>query len=874
MRILQFSLMLLFFTGVTTPQLLGQNLRRVQRYWENQDWEALQEELIQLIAEEDFTPGEKYYYSRLYTHSGSQQYQLDSALYWIRGAQQDWAYIDDRTQGRYERYGVVDSVITNQKLWIDSAEFAQAQIEDTEIAYRQFIVQHFDALQITQATQAMYSRAYEQAEATNTYAAFAEFWNEHPDAPQVAKAKEKAQVAAYVEETSEGTLESYERFLARFPQSPFRTQAEQNILELSTPNYSASELRSFIEKFPVSQLRPKVVAMLYHVEKQAGRSTELLGSITRWPEWDSLLQCMQIEEGHLYPIWQDSAYSLWRPSLNNFIPKQFSNFPDSLCETGWPHAWLALRQTNDMYGVISRRGDWVFQGTFEQLKDLGAGLVGVKQRGQWGIWHLGKFEVLPISFEEVRRVNASFLAGEQGGEWRFFSATGRGTQMPPVREFALAGNHLLLFDGNNWTAVPERTLLVSLVHKPELNPFGWEEYELLSSGELLLFGEDSEAVMDTTGQLVVPDGPWTLEDVGFGWLAESARGYGLVLHGRRGLNPPFYQEVQSTRDWLALKNNNRWALLSPEEGFQPEYRYDSVRVLGEDVIYVEEGANRYVQLGDTTQIALMEEDRFRVLRSPNVNEAPDWCLWTTGDTLQLMNDSGKLLWKESAKGTLSRIGPHHYRWETEDGQGIGVDTAGLLLDPGYSGLGEVKEGIIPLLEDGQFGVYWLATDTVSEPQWERVPEPYSDTLLIGSIENKFGIFSASGQETIAPEYDEIRYWNDTVALCQQNYSWSLINLPNDSVLFEGMSQVTPWENGEFVIRTKEGYGLLHPTRGTLVAPELESLEWVGDLETGYWLGENYVPAAAWYVLSYFARYGRRLYRQVVDEQQIDKVYCE
>ncbi|MEL6534119.1 MAG: hypothetical protein AAFQ98_01845, partial [Bacteroidota bacterium] len=361
MRILRYSLMLLVVFWITQPLAFGQNLRRIQRYWENQDWEAVEEELVRLIAEEDFSPGEKYYRSRLYTHAIEENVALDSALYWVRSAQQDWAYIDERTRSRYARFGVVDSVIAQQKAWIDSTGFAKAERTNTERAYRQFIVQHFDAVQVPTATQSMYLRAYETAEARNTYAAYAEFWNEHPEAPQVGRAKERAQVAAYQEETSEGTLESYERFLARFPQSAFRTQAEQNILELATPNYSARELRAFIEKYPQSALRRKVVAMLYHIEKEAGRSVELLGSITRWPEWDSLLHSMQLENGRLFPIWQDTAYRLWRPSLNSFIPKRYTDFPDSLCETGWPHSWLPLREANDLYRVIAWSGEQIYQ---------------------------------------------------------------------------------------------------------------------------------------------------------------------------------------------------------------------------------------------------------------------------------------------------------------------------------------------------------------------------------------------------------------------------------------------------------------------------------------------------------------------------------
>lgn len=863
--------------GVLALPTLGnsQPFRRALRYWNQQNWEALQSHLDQVLTKGEPAPGESYLYSRLYTHAESRPMVLDSALAYIRAAQRDWHLASNRDQARYGRLGVTDSIISQQKAWVDSAGYALAQTTHTERGYRRFIVNHFDAAELDQARSDMYALAYAAAQSEDTYRAYVTFWTEHPQAPQVSEAKERAAVVAYKEETVDKTPASYRRFLEKFPNSPIRSQAERELLALTTLDFQPEAFRSFITSYPQSKFRSLAVALLFHLEKELGKANEFLAASTSWPEWDSLLGASRVEMGRLFPLWEGDEHSMWYPAEGKVIPQRYDDIPDSVCETGWPYAWLPIKTDHNGYRVVNRNGISVFSSGIEQLRDLGYGFVASKRQGKWGVSHLGRHEILPSAYEAVRMVIPGWIAAKTRNGWSFFSAMGKKNPISQVEGFQVLGPYLLLERGGLWAP-----FLLSKFKRPSLDEeasldFRWEDFELLDNGQLLLIGEDTEAIWDATGKFVVPEGPYVLEDVGFGWLAESSQGFGIAFHGRRGLNPPFYQDVQFSKGWLALKRGQRWALVHPDEGFTPDYRYDSARVLGEDIFYLKEGSKVTLLLGDSTELLISANDQFRVLKNPEQDvNAPDWVLHIQEDSSYLYTDYGYCFWGGESDFEISRVSSYYATLTQDDSWGMINDQGSWSFTPSFDGVGQLREGIIPLLSESQFGIYWTALDTLSPPQWDQVPLAYSDTLAITNTEGKLGLFGASGTQHLDARFDEIRYWNDSSALCKLGYSWEIRHIKRDSLILGEISQVTEHKYGEWLIKTETGYGLLHPTRGTLIHPELDALEWVGEGTDGFWRGSNYVPAAAWYIFSYFDRFGRRLHRQTIDERDLDRVFCE
>ena len=875
---LRVSLLLILLLSLTFEQSKAQNMRKAQRYWDNQDWPGLISELETALTKEGEAAGEKYLYSRLYTHAEGYPQQLDSALYWIRAAMRSWPLHDAREQSRYERFGVTQAQFQAQKRWIDSVGYAQTREVDTEVAYQAFITRHFDAPQHDQALERLYQKAFEKAESEDSYRAYATFVNDYPQAPQVPEAIQRAEDAAYEEETADGKVASYQRFIARHPKSPYRPQAEFALLQRSTLSFTPDELGNYIQAYPKAAVRHQVVSLLYHLHQGQQQGTEWLATITQWPEWDSLVQAHQGWGGRLYPMWEDKVgYRLWEPAKERFLTPVYQEVPDSVCHTGWPHAWLPNLVGPEQYRIETRAGAPIFQETAQSARDLGYGFLGWKKNDLWGIAHVGGFMLMEPSFTDVQRVHRYALAGLTSQGWRLYSALGLPSSLPPVDELLVQGGHLLLRKGDVWAVMPLAEVPNSYGQAaPELS-FVWEEFEYVPmTGELILFGESGEALMSASGQLVIPQNAWSLEEVGFGWVAESALGYGFVLRGQPHMSTTLYEGMQHSRGWLALKLNGRWALLHPESGFDPKFEYDSVRVLGEDIFYLQQGDSRRLQLANGQSLVVQPQELLQALGAPGEGARYDWVRRVAGDSAYVINARGELIWKGLKTISTERLDARHLRLRQQNKFGIWSADSGLVVPITYAGVGQAQGGLIPLLQNELFGAYWIERDTVLESRWERVPTLYADTLLIGYAEGKMGVFSSRGNTLLPSEYDEIRYWNDTAALCRTGDLWEIVNLSDGEILLSEMRQVQARGNGEYRILTEFGYGLIHPLRGELIHPELESLEWVGDPESpvGYWRGENFVPAAGWMIFTYFDRYGRRLHRQVVDEQNLDKAYCE
>jgi len=211
-------------------------------------------------------------------------------------------------------------------------------------------------------------------------------------------------------------------------------------------------------------------------------------------------------------------------------------------------------------------------------------------------------------------------------------------------------------------------------------------------------------------------------------------------------------------------------------------------------------------------------------------------------------------------------------------KGLFLYTGKELLNAKYQGLSNYDNGYITTMLNNKFGLYTYRGDLLLSAKHDKPLKTYGPDYFISTSSDGQAFVDKDNDFITDFEFDRINFWNDTCALVKASDEWQLFDVKNKVPVYEGIEVYQPMlkYDRETIIRiTKEGQvGLLSNVRGEMIGPTFNDIYNIGTHDHPIFFAEKFIPEANFYIVIYYDPSGNIIRKQVFNEEEYWKVYCE
>jgi len=215
MRIVFLLLLSFFLCNACSPT------KKALQHIEKNKFQEARSLLKKALTKDSLNADVYYVLAQLYLDTAYNQYNIDSSYAYVLEAQSDYQLTQAKTRAKQQKQIGLDSLSLRQlHLLNDSLAYQRATRNHTVTAYQDFLNQHPNAMQVSEATRFRNQLAYQAASQLDTYVAYQDFMNGYPEAEEYSMAQERYNTLIFREKTRSGDLQSYSAgFLGRYLQS-------------------------------------------------------------------------------------------------------------------------------------------------------------------------------------------------------------------------------------------------------------------------------------------------------------------------------------------------------------------------------------------------------------------------------------------------------------------------------------------------------------------------------------------------------------------------------------------------------------------------------------------------------------------------------
>ncbi len=856
--------------------------KKALKLLEKEEYDKLSEQLTKSVAKDSINPEAKYVYSLLYLTPKYRNYNIDTSYHFINRSVRDYTLMDVKQIDKLSKIGINSSVLENQKLEVERHAFRRAKALHTIDDYNYFLTRFSGAAQSDSAVMFRNEIAYQDAVESNTYEAFQHFIYKYPAAVQIDQAKEKYEELLYATMNDDRKLESYERFLRDNPNTPFRLDAERNIFEISTADNDLDSYMTFIERFPESKMRKKALNMLYHTYKQHSSAMGFSNKFDILTSEDSLMRIVEAEVGHLMPIFEMDKYGFSKLSGDKLIDFTYSKIREAYNCGSIAEDFLEVELDGEQL-IVNRVGTPIFKGAYDGVQDLGCGLLKVERKGYAGVIHKSGFQILDFNFQDAGLVANAFIKYKYNGKWGLKSFCNRDL-LPAEYDDIFSEGRFVILKSNGLFAIQnvENIARAANLIKPKPE-FRYDDYELIYAGQLLLFRDDMESVMDLKLKESLPLDKQNFYEFYGGWLVKKDNKYKVYDQIFYPMSDLEFDLVDFNKSRAALKYNGKWGIFNAESVFPTNFEYDSVRFLSEQIGIIMQEKHVYAIFSNDSIIDISYSRDTRLLRPTSIDMDEDaresqYLLTKTDKSVfKIYNIYGTLI-LDGKYNAVSALGHEYLLVERSGKKGLIHRNGKMALKVNYNAIGNYENGYVSTLINGKFGIYHHDKNVFLSTKYQKALKPFGNKYFIGTRGSSFGLVDLDNKEVTGYHFDQILDWNDSVALVSENGEWKLYDIHNKKYVYEGISEykVLRHDDGEKILLiTKESKnGILSNKHGLVVGPTFNDIINLGTQETPVYFCEKYIIEAEFYVVIYYDATGKILRKQIFTEpEEYEKIYC-
>lgn len=844
-------------SGVTFAQAAE---KTAMRNIEKQRWQKAEAKLRRALSKDAVNPPVRYVLSVFYFRSDNPAYDLDSAYHYALTALDDYTLTPGRERDRLRRIPLDSAGLLALRQRIDSAAFEVARNANSEEGYIHFLSHFPHAAQRVLAEELRDEVAYVDALRQNTYQAFRSFLERYPKASRAQDARARYDRLLYLDHTKDKRLNSYVSFLAAHPETPYAGEIYQHIFEISTADGKAESFLTFMDQYPRSGLAKRAGQMAFHILAEEGDAA--------WPEGllsDSLRNLLALEKVFLIPVLRNDRYGFMDENGREVLAPQFESIPAG---------YLCGPVTDDVLMVddklIARNGSLIHDGRADDIDQMGIGFLKLTTHGRVSVVHKAGFAVAD-SLQDARVLSKRFLALKKFDSWFLYTLTGKLLDANPWDDI-LSFKDVVVFRSGKKSFLARKDQLGGMADGNSLElPAAFDEVKLWPHDLIWVKQGALEGVVDQSLQPVVGLGKQTLTPAFFGISAEGPDGF--ALYNWLGQKASGFSGVKISGQWVAVRKRDAWLLFDPRFQQIESRPYDTIRIEGPfvigqltDTVYVHFTGNRirmftpavnvsFIPGMDTTSFLLVEDQRQKTLYDLRGRKmfSGDF------DAITYAGEGTFVVTRKDKKGLVNASGDD-------------------LLGADFDAIGSVQGQVVFLLKNKHFGSYNIRDKKLIKPQYDRNLHPYTQELLTTFRDGFYGFLGWDNKPVGKFEFDEINYWNDSVALVRKGAYWNLYDIAHAKITGGNLRSISMVKNTAeekvAIVQRDNNFGVISNRRDVVVPVSFTDIINLGSEDTPLYFTEKQVREASLFVVIYYDRMGNILRKEIYeDPASYDRIYC-
>lgn len=857
--------------------------KRAFRFYQRGDLVKTVEALDRSIEKDTLNPAGYYLYAKLFIDTAFSRYNVDTAYAYTNRAYDQLQFVTEpKDIEDLNDYSVDSLTLQALKDQVDSLKFIDIEAIHTIDSYNWFVQNHSDADQIDEAIKLRNHIAFEKAEAVNTWQRYQQFMNEYPASEDFQEAVVRYKKLIYEERTADGSYQSLTSFLEEFPNTPYRKNVVDGIFQYATAENTLESFKSFLVDYANSDFNSVMANRAYHIYRTKYPEGDFFEDFDFALDTDSLKKARSLEG------------EFWMPKLDN----DEIHYVNSIGETELQTQFRILTEdclcnpsfTDFVYGetagknqLLGRNGSLIYEGTFDQAIDGGHGFIIVRNVEGDRLVHKSGEVIIDTPKEEIKVLNNSLIRTKTNGLFGLQSINGLSYLPNEFIEIDTFKTKLWLEKENGIQLIDPEILLPILkgAQAPSFQP-QYDELDELPNGRFWVSREGKEAILDQNFNALIPFGTYEIYERPYGWKLQYKQGIQLI-HDRYDslLHGTIYQRVLENDRWLALEKNDSWTLLDQVGNVQPSTGYDSLAFWGQNMVMKFRDDLSWAQFKTGKEI-LMKDGWAPQLLIPQAyittgeKALSDFFMLSNNKKVRkIYNVYGREI-LTSTYNDVTALSPNMIRLQKRNAA-LADSTGHYLLNFIYDGIGSNKDGYVSILDKGKVGVINPAKGISIPPTFEKLIEPYADTVLIASDGKYKGFINAKAKALTSFEFDEIQYYNDTLALTRIDDEWLMYDISADEPLYEGILSYQYIKENDpdktLLIKTATGEGVYSLTKGELIESTYTEVKVLGTDETPIYFGMKLVPEADIYIVIYFDERGNKIFTQSFQREEYFRIAC-
>jgi tetratricopeptide (TPR) repeat protein len=850
--------------------------KRAFRFYEKGEIEKTVDALDKSLAKSENNPGAKYLYAILHVDTAFWGYHVDSAYNYINAAIKDYETVTEpKDIASLTELGVDSVSMEILKNKIDSLSFALILSKHTIKTYEWFMTTHKDAVQIPKAINLRNHIFFEQKEYINTHESYWSYMTTYPNGEDFDEAEKRYKKLLYEDRTADNSLKSHADFLEEYPGTPYRAASEDRIFEISTTLNSIQVYTDFLKKYPNPKFKDIIIPRLYHIVKDKYGSDYFQNYFEFLPVSDSLKNVIALEQGVWMPKLEDDAYSFMLPSGEVKLTTNLTEIPEAyLCST---------IETDFVFGenqIIGRNGNTIYSGPLILAEDIGFGYIKVLKEEGYILIHKSGEIIISEAAEDFGTLSERFIKIKKNGLWGLTTIHGYDILDTEFSSIDTLANFLLI-EKDERIAISTNQYLASGLAEPLIFDFKYDEIEPLENGLFLVFNGNTESIIDKDERVILAPTTSSINDREYGWLLKGESSIQLLHDDYISLQDSVYDGIVENDNWIGLKRGEKWTLLDQHGRLFPVYDYDSLQFWGENMVMLTKGDSLYAQFKNGEQM-LMEDGWTAKLLVPQTYtktgekaESDFFMLSNAKKFRKVYNNYGKEI-LAATYDEVTALGPNLIKLQKKNAALVD-STGAFVLNFIYDGIGSYDNGYVSILKGDKVGVINLDKAINIAPAYSSRIQAYSDTVLIATEDGLKGFINTKDELLSGFDFDEIKYWNDTIALTRIEDEWLLHQISDETVIYEGILSYEFLKESEeeniIQVTTANGKGIYSSLHGEIIEPTFTEIIRLGTGKNPVYFAQKYVKEADLHIVIYHDKDGNKLFTQTFQEDEYYKIAC-
>lgn len=824
-------------------------------------WQKVEQNLRKALSKDSMGPEAHYLLSLYYFAPTNPVFNLDSAYSYSKTSWKTFCLSSGHDRERLKRIPLDSLLLSRLTERIDSASFEKAKRLNTEIAYQYFIDLHPAAHQVSSATELRDEVAFLEALKVNTWNSFLKFIVTYPGSHRNGEAVKRYDKLLFDDKTKDQRLASYIKFVQQFPESPYRLLAIRILFEMSTASGTIESFRWFIENYPSSVWSKTAKNILYKIQS-AGQENIFDVSWTT----DSLKQIEQLNSSYWVPILKSGLYGFIDDHGVEMIAPKFEKISDDYRCGGMLDRVLVTSR-----GLIARNGAILWRGQVQDAKDLGLGYIMISTDSGSYVIHESGFRIGSTIVQGAQLLANHFVGLLKNKKWAVYSLAGKVLLPFSFDEIVVHDSLIVLVRGGKQIlTTPDRlgsvTLRTGLKEDfvfDEIRRWGRQQY-WVRNGVL-------EGVINADLNFVIPLDRQVLRKTSFGFLRGKEDKF--YIKGIRKLESTPYKSVQERAGWVRLLTPEGRHFLY-DKGFELLTEGDSIWF---------QGQLAFLMSNDSVKAFLPSGQRLSFLGTSSFQfkEYRDSSAWL------VLEDKKKKSVFDAASGVklftlefeqIEAVSPNIFLVTRMNKKGLISEAGKIVLPIEYDAIVAGDNNSFSLLKDKKFGWFDSRTNLLIKPTYERNIKPYNDRLRMAFKEKGYGFLLSDGKPLGTFEWDDIQYWNDSVAWVKKSFQWMLFDIRAQRVRLDRIRSFvvvrdTPSEK-IFLVRQDNAFGVISNRLGTIVPIQYSDIVNLGSLEVPLYFTERHIEEAGISVVIYYDQRGKIIRKQAMEAEEFEKIYCD